>query len=202
MTVRKKVSGRTKKTGTSSTKNNVSRSSSTKISKARKGTVMTRKKAKQRVKKDSLIGIDPLAWLNEEIPDADIQEQEEPENVANGPVIIQQDASEKEMDKDQPVVEPKDVSPGGNIIHMGVSITIREVNELFGLIKDRLNQDQTIRIDCSELEKMDASGLQLLTVLKRHAAISGIDVEWITPGDKLIRSADLLGLTTELALSA
>lgn len=203
MVIKKKVPGRIKIIAESAVKKKASNSRGAKKSTAKKGTVMTSKKTKKPVKKASLIGIDPLAWLNEETSEIDNQEQEKTFYAADESSAMQQALPEKEINKNQPAEVVKDDDPAGTILHLGVALTINEVDDLYADINDRLSRaDQVIRIDCSEVEKTDTSGLQLLTVLCRHMAGSGNKIEWIIPSETLVRSAALLGLTTELALSA
>ncbi len=193
MTTRKKVS---KKSEKKSNRNNVSRSSSSKKPKAKKDTVMTKKKTKKPAKKESLIGVDPLAWLNEEAMEGESQEQNESADAIEELAVIQDQMTNDDIEKDNST----QLSEEDNI-HLDTSVTIREVGDLYSLIGERIKDTQNLKIDCSAVEKTDAAGMQLLTVLYRHTQKVGKNLEWIKPTDMLLRSAALLGLTSELAFS-
>lgn len=178
-----------------------------KKSTAKRGATMAAKKAKGQKKKESLIGIDPLAWLNDEPEAADET------NVVEKDAEVVVDACEEQVMNDEEVtMESKSVEPGeapekndkcdGNVIALGETLTIREINDVYAQISASLPEDVPLKLDCSQLEKIDTSGLQMLTVLSRYRSVSGQGVELLNPTESLKKSSILLGLDAELALAS
>lgn len=176
-----------------------------KVTQARKASASSKSE-----NKDSLIGIDPLAWLNdesEEISAVDNVVNEVPEAA---PVAESESASDIEQSNEEKnesiTVEgeqqelKKDNATKDGTIDMGSSLTIRETSELFTLCKTSLEGGKTIKLDCSSVGKTDASGLQLLAVLSNHAKTKGVAIEWGNASEHLRNSAELLGLTRELSI--
>ena len=198
--VRKKVSSKKKKTKSSPAKKKVTASAVRKTSKTKRPKAMASKKANQKTNKSSLIGVDPLAWLNEDAVDIDLQDSEISTESVPETTTEATDVEEKVMIEERDAEETQDHTEEGGVIELNDAITIREVDEFLRVFKNRLNTGETIKVDCSELEKIDALGLQLMVSVKREAIITGVNIDWINPSETLRKSTDLLGLQAELSL--
>lgn len=161
-------------------------------------------------KKESLIGIDPLAWLNDEPEEmstaadavAEVQEVApvvEVENANNGEQGNKEINESVVVESEQQESQEDNITKNG-VINMGGSLTIRETSELFTLCKESLQDGKAIKLDCSSVGKTDASGLQLLAVLSNHAKTKGVAIEWGNASEHLRNSVELLGLTSELSI--
>ena len=56
-------------------------------------------------------------------------------------------------------------------------------------------------LDGSSVERVDTAGLQVLTAFKAESRNRDIDLSWAGASDALRKSAELLGLSSELELS-
>lgn len=65
-----------------------------------------------------------------------------------------------------------------------------------------LENQQTIQIDASRVERIDGSALQLLCALFVQADNSGVSLQWIEPSDALLQSAKYSGVINLLNLQS
>lgn len=79
-------------------------------------------------------------------------------------------------------------------------VTIADVSELYSKFKEAIASGESLTIDCSNVESMDASALQLLTVVSQEATNQGIELKWDEPSEPMLNAADLLGLRNEIRL--
>lgn len=101
------------------------------------------------------------------------------------------DASPKKSGKKKRV-EPGYILPS--------SLCISDVGELYkGLLELEQTKD-SIQINIANVDKTDASGLQILTAYCQHTRKSGIEVQWCGSSSVLSSSASLLGLSEELGI--
>jgi len=173
---------------------------------------------KKRTKKKSLIGIDPLAWMNDEVPEIGpvsaeteqkiIQEIEpetvevvdeehsfeelatEPEAITETEVIDQETKKEEVTDMD---VKDGDFKLDG-------PISIADVAELHEKFKAFLAEGNDLEIDCSEVEGVDAAALQLLTAFINEAEKQDNKLVWKDPSDSLQTTVLMMGLQDEFKM--
>ena len=83
---------------------------------------------------------------------------------------------------------------------LGEMLTIAQVQALYARMGELLGQDSgsAIAIDASKLIKLDAAGVQLLTVFLRELKHSEKKVEFKNPAPVLIDSFKTLGLDNEI----
>jgi ABC-type transporter Mla MlaB component len=67
-------------------------------------------------------------------------------------------------------------------------------------MNDLLNHHKAIKLDGTKIERIDGAGLQLLVAFFKTAETLHISIEWQGYSNLLKKSANLLGLTGELAL--
>ena len=79
---------------------------------------------------------------------------------------------------------------------------VRNVQELKQRLADLLAKPKkkALRLDAEQVERIDASALQLLTAFHIALQAQGRSVAWIAPSDALLRSAHSLGLSAYLDL--
>ncbi len=152
---------------------------------------------KSAVTGDKLIGTDPLAFMAEEEMPAALSGHEEstvlsesaPEVEVAVPGTVETDGQEQNNKQDL---------SDACVIDLGVSLNIREAEALYKQLGES-SADQFV-LNASEIEKVDTTGLQLLTVFIRHVEKEGKSVEWFSPDENLRHAAGLLGLSKELRL--
>jgi len=154
-------------------------------------------------KKDKgLIGFDPLAWMNEE--DGDSKKQAETEAIDENKkqsekVDVSDEKSGKEVDVEtkssvDPAAEQTEKETDDSKITLAAILNIQNVTELHEQLSKRLDKQNTIEIDASEVVSIDTATLQLLIVLKQEAVKLHKEVIIDFPSDKFIEAAELLGL--------
>ncbi len=86
-------------------------------------------------------------------------------------------------------------------IKLPESLTIHHIESLHGTLKLDFSSDQDeITIDASDLENIDTSGLQLLSILIKDACANGKKISWENTNDVLTSSASKIGLSSLLLL--
>lgn len=65
-----------------------------------------------------------------------------------------------------------------------------------------LENQQTIQIDASRVERIDGSALQLLCALFVQAENNGVNLQWLEPSDAFLQAAKYSGLTSVLNLQS
>lgn len=86
------------------------------------------------------------------------------------------------------------------ILRLKAQLDIREAVDLKTQLGTLLESDREIVLDASKVEKVDTAIMQLLTAFYRSAKAQGIVVKWKNPSDRMLRSAELLGLSTPLGI--
>lgn len=160
---------------------------------------------------ESLIGYDPLAWLQ--------QPENQPDTEAS--VILPEMAIEpNQAETIVPIAEHESLAPGqdwvdkeavsANAADTGVQVehneqivlesvqTIQNVAQLYDRLLVALDRSNKIDIDASAISTIDTATLQLLLVLKLTAAKLHKQVSIDFPSEKFIEAAGLLGLTEML----
>lgn len=69
-------------------------------------------------------------------------------------------------------------------------------------LKAALGKGGVIVLDGAEIERIDATALQLCAALFRDAAARKVQAKWLAPSGPLVRAAGLLGLKDQLGLSS
>ena len=176
---------------------------------------------KKRTKKKSLIGIDPLAWMKDEISRSDpitiepeeivVSEQEvdqkfEPEivEVIDDEVfieelsvdIINQDTREI---KDEEVTDMEISKDEGSFKLEGPN-SIADVAELHEHFKTYLTEGGDLEVDCSEVEGVDAAALQLLTAFINEVEKQDNKLIWKEPSESLQAAVHMMGLKNEFKM--
>lgn len=83
----------------------------------------------------------------------------------------------------------------------GTSLDINSVHDLQKRLAKSLSKASTIELKADQVDKADTAGLQLLLSVSRQVSHQGGQLIWKKPTKKLIDSAQLLGLATELGLN-
>lgn len=146
----------------------------------------------------SLIGYDPLAWMQEPAEIADRQSSsalpDEPEQFQLPDEEVGVDSNDEQVpdtDVDETVVAwPEN---GGAIVLDAVQ-NIQNVAQLHKILLDALENSDKIEIDASATTVIDTATLQLLLVLKQTAIRLQKEIVIDFPSDKFIEAAKLLGL--------
>jgi ABC-type transporter Mla MlaB component len=162
-----------------------------------KRAVVKKATAKKTTAKKSLIGVDPLAWLNEEDAQSDLNTP-----VSEGEADV---VAAEEIQSEVKASSSASVAGSDNEcfeIDLKTSITIRDVASLFERLKAVPPNTHSISFKCSEIERADAAALQLLALFNENSLTQGYQVKWDAPSDVLLSSAALLGLSELLHLSA
>ncbi len=147
-------------------------------------------------KKDkSVIGFDPLAWMNDEEDAKKTEEQQENQKVVESFELVNNDASEVIIEAS---VEKNNMKNEGSTIVLDATLNIQKVTVLYEQLKPLLDNQNTIEIDASAVATIDTATLQLLIVLKQTAVKLHKEIIIDFPSDKFIEAAELLGLSEML----
>jgi ABC-type transporter Mla MlaB component len=143
-------------------------------------------------KKDkSVIGFDPLAWMNDEEDAKKTEEQQENQKVVESFELVNNDASEVIIEAS---VEKNNMKNEGSTIVLDATLNIQKVTVLYEQLKPLLDNQNTIEIDASAVATIDTATLQLLIVLKQTAVKLHKEIIIDFPSDKFIEAAELLDL--------
>lgn len=80
------------------------------------------------------------------------------------------------------------------------SMDISIVSEFYEKLKKSLEMNVSIIIEAGNVEKVDASILQILCSFFLEASLRGVDVSWNNPSERLRFSARLIGVDELLFL--
>jgi len=87
---------------------------------------------------------------------------------------------------------------GNDVIALDSELTIKNVSSFKQLIDDRLLESAELRLDPSDLQKIDTAGLQLLFSLKASLGNSGRQIEWTNPSEVITSAAKIIGMESLL----
>ncbi len=156
-----------------------------------------------------VVGFDPLAWMNEET-DKTNESDEQIKNCAESTVNIDQEhcvAVDTEVETSPEEIESEDVAISETAEIMDESkiileetLNIQNVAQLHAQVLNLLDSQDRIEIDASEVGMIDTASIQLLVVLKKTAVTMQKEIIIDFPSDKLIESAELLGVSDILDL--
>lgn len=166
---------------------------------------------------DSLIGYDPLAWLNN-AEQADTETSALPVSPAVVDEQVAESAAEENSVEGLPIAEPETEALSDQVseeepvaveqaliadvqenafcgsIQLEATQTIRNVAELHERLLNLLSSHDKIEIDASAVTAIDTATLQLLVVLKQSAINLQKEVSIEFPSDKFIEASELLDL--------
>lgn len=87
------------------------------------------------------------------------------------------------------------------IIDFGEVLDISFAAKLHAQLKDGAQENSTVNFITSELTRIDASCLQVISSFMRYAKENEINVQWADPGDVIIEAARLTGLIDVLEIN-
>ena len=165
-------------------------------------------------KNESLIGYDPLAWMNED--DDDSEAQVETTEAVEGLTTLEQEVHEEAIAMSINEVETETtevVTPEAAVIEEELELTkpeisldstlnIQNVSVLYALLLKTLEDHSTIELDASAVKTVDTATLQLFVVLKQESIKLQKEVNFEFPSDNFIDSAKILGVYEMLGLDA
>jgi len=171
-------------------------------------------------KNESLIGYDPLAWMNED-NDSEVQAQVETTEAATNEAVeglttLEQEVHEEAIAMSINEVETETtevVAPEAVVIEEELELTkpeisldstlnIQNVSVLYELLLKTLEDHSTIELDASAVKTVDTATLQLFVVLKQESIKLQKEVNFEFPSDNFIDSAKILGVYEMLGLDA
>lgn len=88
------------------------------------------------------------------------------------------------------------------VFSLDSSLTISEVSSLQDQLLERLREMVPLRIDASDVDAIDAAGLQLIASLFKNAREKGIDLSLAKPSDAFVASARQIGLAALFDIEA
>ncbi len=162
--------------------------------------------------KSTLIGHDPLAWMEHDSgteqradsPEAEQTSLAEPVN-SNQSIkneVIDPDSNEStkaevkpEINSAAEIVQPHSSEETEDVIRLDSISNIQNVSQLHDRLIKQFDQKNAIEIDASDVVSIDASTLQLLIVLKQSAIKNGKEMVIDFPSENFIEAASLLGLS-------
>ncbi len=97
--------------------------------------------------------------------------------------------------------ETGDAVPDTLVINCEAQLDISSATELHQHLLQALEKRHHVKIEAAEVNRIDASILQLFYAYLREARAAGLDFEWSSFSDAVSASADLLGLAQELGLA-
>ncbi len=180
-------------------------------------------------KKPSLIGNDPLAWMNgepdsspgdeggtdryedgevqSELGESDLIEHKQGSELQNE--MSTQDSSGERIQDHEPddVAEPQASLKNGKeeqsdalTIVLEPELNIAKVRGLYERMQALLEQSGQVVLDATSVETMDAATLQTLAAFIQAAGARGIDTQWKDVPSKVYEAASLLDLKGHLRL--
>ena len=143
-----------------------------------------------------LIGYDPLSWIED---DTECEKNSIGQVEANAvrDSITNPGIVKKQTPKSGSGVS---VSSGSEEVLLDSVLTIQNIVELYQQLLSRLENQDKVELDASEVTSVDTAVLQLIIVLKKTAVDGGKDVIIDFPSEKFIEAAGLLGLSQMLGV--
>ena len=97
------------------------------------------------------------------------------------------------FDDDEPVQPETDNNTGGSIF-MGSELTIKNIAQFKQAVDENLAQGKEIRINPTELQKIDTAGLQLLFCLQKSLQKSGHQIDWVAKSEVVESASKIIGI--------
>lgn len=146
----------------------------------------------------SLIGFDPLAWMNNDSQSQEfdgsslpLPDNETPE-VDRHPQSVNDSA--EELNKEDQLTMTEAFQPENCLILNEIN-TIQNVQSLFEQLRTLLTSVDNLEIDASAVKTVDTAVLQCLVVFKQQALKQGKQITIDFPSDRFVEAAGLLGLS-------
>ncbi len=150
---------------------------------------------------ESLIGFDPLAWINDD-DETPAQEESSVEQVDEiSSKVADESGPTEELRSQESLNEPEitELIDNSKII-LEDTLNINTVLELHGKLMQALKDNDSLEIDAANVNNIDTASLQLLVVLKQEAFKLGKDIVFDFPSDRFIEAAELLGIDNMLGV--
>ncbi len=144
--------------------------------------------------KESLIGYDPLAWMNDETAEAPDASSEP---VAE--ILIPPDTDVQDVNTAEPVAETV-IESDSSKLSLDATLNIQNVTQLQEKLLSALHANEQLEIDASAVSSVDTASMQLLVILKQEAIKNNKELVFDFPSDKFIEAAELLGIAEMLAV--
>jgi anti-anti-sigma regulatory factor len=145
--------------------------------------------------KRSLIGHDPLAWMNE----IELAENATEENRSKE---LKEDDSGNLVSQAKLSILPVENNTSNKII-LETTQTIQNVTQLQQRVIATLSQtDGSLEIDASAVKTIDTATMQLFVILKQEMIQLERELVFDFPSDKFVDAADLLGISALLGVDA
>lgn len=151
--------------------------------------------------KESLIGFDPLAWINDddETPAQEESSMEQVDEISSE--VADESSPTEELSSQESLSEPEITELIDNSkITLDDTLNINAVLELHGKLMQALKDNDSLEIDAANVNSIDTASLQLLVVLKQEAFKLGKDIIFDFPSDRFIEAAELLGIDNMLGV--
>jgi len=150
---------------------------------------------------ESLIGFDPLAWINDD-DETPAQEESSMEQVDEISSEVADESSPAEELSSQESLSEMEITEliDNSKITLEDTLNINTVLELHGKLMQALKDNDSLEIDAANVNNIDTASLQLLVVLKQEAFKLGKDIVFDFPSDRFIEAAELLGIDNMLGV--
>ncbi len=145
---------------------------------------------------NTLIGHDPLAWMEE--GDEEQVDENNTDQVVPSKNLLEKDAQESSIEEHtQEAVQQEEpnAEPEEGLVMLDSSLTIQNVEKLYEQLTEQLEKKVKVEVDASNVNSIDTSSLQCLIVLKQSAMKNGKELSIDFPTEKFIEAAELLGLS-------
>lgn len=95
--------------------------------------------------------------------------------------------------------QANDSAPG--TLLLDASLSIADVTTFQETLKFYIDASQDVTVNGSQVETIDTVSMQLLVAFFRKVVDAGCSIEWHSPAEPILRTAQLLGLTEALSLN-
>lgn len=121
---------------------------------------------------ENLIGVDPLDWMNKE-------------EVAE---------CKQELSEDDKPAEVEDHADKSKTIFLDSRFDIRSLEEFKSIFRDMIEKSSAVKIDVSNVDKVDAASLQFLAAFKKTADQKLVKVSFENLNEYFLSAIGLMGL--------
>lgn len=95
----------------------------------------------------------------------------------------------------------KSLDDDAKSVDCGDLLDISMVNEIYHKLKNSLDSDGEISVDVSNIQRIDAAGVQMLCAFYQDAKSKEFKCKWLSPSEVFLKSVRQLGLEDHLGLS-
>lgn len=85
-------------------------------------------------------------------------------------------------------------------IDCGETLTIAQSGQLYATLLAELAEGRVVQPDVSQIQRIDAAGVQILLGFCREAELQGQSIDWGNPSEAFLKSVALLGLEAEMGV--